>query len=723
MKERKLLLIFVGLILAVPVVYGQSSLCDLPSDAPKPESCGSGLDYNVLDSEVRDETVDQDIFVPRVEVDTNAEEVYLEIGSRENRLFNDGNHEDYSSTDDWYGNSLDISDSVGERQLRLRLEKGTESETVDLQTTEFKRTPPEPEVTAEFNDAGLLLEIDTSYPLETVVDLNVTVSNGGNTRKEEKLSLSCDENCVRQVSFTPQGGDEAEVKAQQIYNGLKGDKSTEKFQFAGEPSITTVNYSRGLESDLDEKVAVDSYWMPGTVGISAVNFKEEDIQEFNYTYNNQEIGEWDQDSGLSFNLYQELDSYAGNNIFMGPYNFSGSEIPGGLGSEAEIRLNVKLDSGETISKDLADVEAVEDNQAPVISDEPTVWHINSSSVDIYLDLKDNLQNHVDCEAYTSDGDKFIGDCSTNLRSPGGEGFGDLETDMPQNVGNIINIDVELSDGSGNSKTRTIGPFLIDGEGALKAVEKNGDPTEKMNLVVVGHQMSPSETENALEERIDWFFTQGDLDVHSDYRDFFNWYMLDTDRDVCGEVSGYDSGDTEECDILDSSSESIEQSEEIQGGRTAYIIMSSDSFRSYAGWSETYIADQYVGGDDNVFAHELGHLLWGFDDEYGYDNEIRKSSPTLFFRSSDGASLNAEKYSNTFIQEENCESNMTAYYPELSSSDCWYQDDASGGKGYIVRNNEKGKSLMYHNEPVYYQNHEKRIKYLIENSPLYQGVIN
>ena len=723
MRNRKGFLMALGLVLAVPFVYGQSGLCDLPSDAPKPESCDSGLDYDVLDSEIREETVDQDIFIPRLRVDTNAEEVYLEIGSREEQLFNDGNHEDYSSTDNWYGNSLDISDTIGEKQVRLRMEKGSESETVDLQTTEFKRTPPEPEVTGEFNDAGLLLEIDTSYPLETVVDLNVTVSNGGNTRKEEKLSLNCDGNCVRQVSFSPQGGDEAEVQAQQIYNSLKGDKSTEKFQFAGEPSISTVNYSRDVENNLDEKVAVDSYWIPGTVGISAVNFKEEDIQEINYTYNNQEIGDWNEDSGLSIDLYQELDSYAGNNIFLGSYNFSGSEIPGGTGSEAEIRLNVKLESGETISKDLADVEAAEDNEAPSLPDEPTVWHINSSSVDMSLEVEDNLQNHVNCEAYTSDEDKFIGDCSTGLTSPNGESYGDLETDMPQNIGNIINIDLELSDGSGNSRTKTVGPFLIDPENTLKPVEKNGDPTEKINLIAIGHEMSATETENALEERIDWYFTQGDLDVHNRYRDFFNWYNLDTDKDVCGEVSGFNDENMDECNILDSSSETIEQSEEIKGGRTAYIIMSSEGFRSYASWSETYIADQYVGGDDNVFAHELGHILWGFDDEYGYDNEIREAGQTLFFRSSDGSGLDAEKYSNTFMQEESCKSNMTAYYPELSSSDCWYQDDASGGKGFIVKNNEKGKSLMYHNDPVYYQNHEKRIKYLVENSPIYQGVIN
>jgi len=298
--------------------------------------------------------------------------------------------------------------------------------------------------------------------------------------------------------------------------------------------------------------------------------------------------------------------------------------------------------------------------------------------------------------------------------------------MPENIDDVINIDIELDDGSGNTHTETLGPYLVKSQ-SLKPVEKNGDPREKMNILIIGNEMSTSETEDALEERLNWYFNQGDMEIHKKYRDFFNWYILDTEKRICSkDIGGLDSDD--DCPAMEESGDLLSQSDEIKGGHLSYIVMSSQDFRSYAGYSSSLrgrsvIADQQPWGDDNVFAHELGHLIWGFDDEYGFDNTITGAGRTygFFTHSDETENFNIEKYSNTFPQEQNCKSNMSTYYPRLDQSDCWYQDAEE--PGWIVRTASKGESLMSGDPPIYYQTHKKRIKYLIENNPIYEGVIN
>jgi len=241
--DKKLALLLTGLILSIYSVSAQTSLCDLPPDTPKPESCNTGLNYNILESEITDKTTDQDIFIPRVKIDTNAENVYIEIGSKTKQLYNDGNHEDYAATDQWYGNSIDISNTIGEKNIILKLEKGTETETKHLQTTKFKRTPPEPDIDAEFNDQGLLIQItDTNYPEETSIEIETSVTNEGNTKIDKKFSINCKSDCTRQVSFNPESGDKAEIDARQTYKGLTGDKETKTLTYAGEPSIEAIKY-------------------------------------------------------------------------------------------------------------------------------------------------------------------------------------------------------------------------------------------------------------------------------------------------------------------------------------------------------------------------------------------------------------------------------------------------------------------------------------------------
>jgi hypothetical protein len=708
MRKIALLMVFAA-FLSSAVASNPQKLCDLPADVPKPQECVQGLQYDILEQEIPGEVVDKDVFTPRVKLDTNAEKSFLLIGEEEHRLYDDGDHGDRGAGDGWYGNMISTGEP-GTHDIRLKFKKGDQQKTTELESTEFLRTPPRPSVNVVFEGGNPVIEIETDFSKGTRVEGTIKIKSDEAVEAEKQLSLTCQNSCKRKIDSSLTEGDEVVVEASQSYRELESKETETSTEFTTDKSLSA-DYP--YSSEQRAKLSQSSYW-EYEIGISKNNFKLEDIQEVYLTSGGEKVGtvsdsEITEDDMLP-SIIDTIFDLERPVYLRWSAKVEGSELPEG---SSQIVFNAKLDSGEILKDELANLEVFEDTEPPTFED------ISYSGNAVKFNIEENLARSVDYTVRDRSGNVLKqGTVKGRLREGKHTGKVNLEGLNP-----VTTVSVEASDPSGNSNSREY-QVISQPDEAVEAVEENGNPRNKINLLVYGYRMDKEETVDKLERNLEVFFNEEDLSHIGKYRDYFNWYVVDTDKELCSTITGMDI-EGKDCPTgREHMDRIISDSSVINNSRTGKVILDPRTYRngewirSYASGGFTLVSEQDSEDSSDSgadpFTHELGHLIWGFDDEYG--NKPAEESvmdDSYFFPKGMGDGFQVTKYPNTWKQRNNCVSNMTTYYAGLTSANCVPQ-----GEGFRVGGD--GASLMKESSnPRLYQNHERRITHLMEG-PVYRG---
>jgi hypothetical protein len=266
------------------------------------------------------------------------------------------------------------------------------------------------------------------------------------------------------------------------------------------------------------------------------------------------------------------------------------------------------------------------------------------------------------------------------------------------------------------------------------LEKNGDPEEKINIIMHGHNMSPtkkravtvSELKEVSETHISDFFDKGDLDYMQDYREYFNWYYINESRSLCKEVSTSSNPDDidPECDRLINR---IGATDKMKDSNWAVVVITPNKWTGSALEFSAHIRydpNERYEFRSETFIEEVMHIVFGFSDEYT-DRYIPTHTTTFFPEEMSSENFNPLKYPNTFPTEQACESNITHYYPETSTERC-KSADGKEKNWRIVKlgdnnphdNDNISESFIGGDRMLLFPTHRKRIDYLLTQSPKY-----
>jgi hypothetical protein len=664
------------------------------------------LRFNVESVKLPETATDRKIISPRAKIQTNAQKVLFYVGEQEARLFDDGNHADSAQGDKLYSNTLNVGGILGEKEAGLRFEKGDQEASRSLGDIEFLRTPPKPGLDVTVNDDNIT--IDTSrngFPDTTNVTIEIFDSDSEANAPIDTIQLECSasSDCKTRLDNSYSAGSKLLVNATQTYRGLTSKPTTDSVTITDDRSIESASVSKNeYGSGVDIEFRRGQSWYGGKLRIAPVGFSAEEVSSAFVTVD----GERQQELTVSQRFFRYI--YFREDVVVP------SEL---IGNEGTVTLSVELElsDGTVLSEKIVQAPVVEDETPPtdVSISARSLPNDPSNNVRVEVSGREDLSDSVQFQLTTRGEVVWSGEASTQDRNL----F--VKRKKLSLSGPSQELSLSVTDSAGNTATDTTSALVKPGE-LLQPVEVNGNPRSKINLVVYGQGMSTSETREALNQNLEFFFNERDLSVHGNFRDYFNWYIVDSEKDLCQQFDPGSSSLGDDCPTMtDNPGFKFGQTDTIKRGRTAMILLSKERFRAYMFDDYTLIDSQDpsspVGVDTNVFAHELGHLIWGFDDEYGQDNTIRGAFPTEFFRQADNTdTYDVEKYSNTFESVQKCESKMQQVYDSLDPSDCEEQKN-----GAIVLG-DKGRSLMYFNQPVYYQTHVKRINYLVENSPVLEA---
>lgn len=308
---------------------------------------------------------------------------------------------------------------------------------------------------------------------------------------------------------------------------------------------------------------------------------------------------------------------------------------------------------------------------------------------------------------------------------------------------IMDVKVWAEDGQGNTRTTSIETVRFSDK-IIKQFRVTGDPRHKINMLVYGHDLTTAETTQALRKHLQFFYNRHNLSFVGRYGGYFNWYYVDVNRNLCDQLLGFDEPRNAQSLWEDSCPKGREQmrswigsSSKIKNGQTGLVILSPRDKRSYAfsgpgtGWSVVFNKTGSRGDDwvpykpRATFAHEMGHLVWGFDDEYGGDNHIREVWPTLFYNEDAGATV-FRNISNTWRKEGDCTGNLSGHSQPLDRNDC-YKETRADTPGWVIQEANSGIlpgiSLWRNStqkEPRLFEVHRRRIQKLMEeNTHLYR----
>lgn len=661
------------------------------------------LSYDILNDPVSGTITDQDAFMAEVEVDTNAETIIWELAGEDYELTHDG-----STT---YNTLIDITGLTGTYDVTLRFEKdGEVEENAPYKTMTFADTPPRPDLNLDITDENTGVEaiVQTNYDQSTEVTLEIEIEDvDDNVRyTDTKTITGCDDSCSTTVDQDVTADETITVDASQSLYGLTSDSTTRTVTVDAVPQI----HDTGFVGPTDSEVATTGEWRADAIAIMATAFAFEDIEN---AWIEDEEGSTVGDTIVFGNKLPayiidygiiEIDDSVGNPIA----GFNATLQPSEIDNNEDLTFKVELSSGETISHDLTTIEKVFNPPEPSVSSIGLSGTV-SNQVTVRIQFNDQYHDTVRYELRDSNGD---------VRASG--------TDAPANDNNNVevtldslptdngmsNIEVWAENPAGETTTQTK-DALIDPDDLLKPFEINGDPQEKINIILYGHRYNMQELETSVAPTaVDFFFEDGDLaSTHGSYRDHFNWYLIDSDEELCP----YDIDDADGCDFLSDNIGIFESGSTIKGGNAGIAILSDQYFRSWA-WSSTGFSMTSFG-DGSTFAHELGHQVWGFDDEYNGDNGQYWGRSIHLFPEHDA--YNKDSYPNTWPTESECQDAVNANYSTVSPSDC---DKIVGNEPIWRIRQGDGPSLMEaSSSPAeYYPTHETRVTYLMDNNPYYNG---
>ena len=671
----------------------------------------SSVTLDVIESDFKSELIDEVNYEPSFRLETDAEQVELILEGEAYELFDDGIHPDRSSSDGWYRAEVPASEKIGEIDQEIKAVKDGKAKTVTIESVEFKKTPPNPDLSMNLGEGAIGVSVNTNSERNTAVQVNLTVEGSeSGVVYEKSAEQSCTEECSFNFDSVSLGeGYRVDANVSQRAQGLKSTASASKV------------FGNGVETELVES--------------TTKGFRELYNEDYSHLVEDVEpaevdiaIGGYQVVSGyVSFrNLDEEnveriyLENSAGENLEdFTDYRFVGDQLIR-LGS-AEVQASdlehhgyldivVETETGEVLRNRHADVDVVGDY------DSPRIKYVNArkeeDSAEVIVNVDDNLSPEADYSITRSDGTVVE------------EGVWDLESgvdsfNVEANGDDVTELDISVQDMSDNLDSKTYS-IVWDYEHTVDEYRVSGEPENKINLLVYGNRMSSHETKRKLDRNINKFYNDEGYSFIGEYRNYFNWYVVDTNKKLCDEITGHDSEGSDCENGIDEMEEIISKSDKIRNSRTGIIILDPRRENSEGEWIRSYASRDYtiVSEQDESstpFTHELGHLVWGFNDEYGSnpgDNSVKRDS--YFFPDGMEEGFNTEKYPNIWRKRENCVSNVTKYYASLDASDCETQ-----GGGYVI----KEDSFMQESDSTtLYENHEKRIRHLMENSSIYKGEV-
>lgn len=686
----------------------------VPGEAP--------LDYTVVEDLSPDTVTDRDVFTAQVRLETNAEEVAWRMDGTETRLYDDGSHDDGGAGDGVYGNIIDAAGLLGDEQVTLIFRKDGETATEEFKTVTFRRTPASPVLDTTFNASGVYIDVTTGFPAATEVDAAARVTNGGTERLSRAASTTCDGSCTVALSLPSEDGDTAHITVNQTYEGLASDDATTEAVYSSAYRLNETEYVSATETN---RMAEGSLLILDLIGISHAGFAAGDIADVYLTRpDGTRIGTV-RDTGSDLGYIFAPDFI--EDLVLTPERMArwNATIPasGIPGDSAEVTFNVELSDGTTLSHPLGTFEVVEDTTAPEVTGHTVQGYPSDGEMDLRLELQEDYQSRVDCTVRNAESGAEMGDCSVTSSTPAvdtattttltvatSDTFGDLE--------------VEVADGAGNARVETVENVLLSPDTLIDGVETHGNPRNKVAVVVYGHLMDTAETRSKLDRNIDYLFGEGDFSSISEYRDMFNWYVVDTERELCGTVEG--SGGTNCPDGRDTISTAIEYADVLKGSRAATVILdprtsdaSGEWIRSFAALTSGYTIISEQDADADPFSHEMMHMIWAFNDEYASNpaDQYIWDHTHLFPDSMASDTFRMRKYPNVWHSQANCEANVTAYYAaQLDLNDCYEQRP----EGYIIQKSFTDTSIMKESDEYrIYPNHKRKIEYWMENNPTYE----
>lgn len=695
---------------------------------------GGSTELELVSHNVPDSVADVDIHTFLATIEPAADAVRIVVGGDAYQLYDDGNHNDGGSEDNQYGNTIDVGDLSGTEEVRIVAEKGGSTDTLLSTFVTFEETPPAPDVTARFGDGGGELQVDVTYDYGTVPTMALDLAIEESVQTSRTINCPSASDCSTTINLDNldhelETGDRALVEVQMNVNGQESERAQDAATYATEPMLTEALY----ESPSGNRVLGDTGWT-ADIGVAKGGFMQDDIADIYMHTRDGRIGEVTATAELGDVV---LFGGSGGDI-LAPWS---AEIPDDeVVTDEPIQLTVELTDGTTLTADLVTLERVTDNEAPELAFFEPVGYTDDGAKRVSIRVKDNYSQQVSCTATIVETGTEVADCSLELAEPfddgkleGGTAFafmppGDLATGTMR---------FELTDAAGNTQevTREV---VLNPEEMLEPVETHGDPSTKINMIVHGHDMTPDETAQTVQRNLDVMFGQNidhelgdgtyDWGNLASYRSYFNWYVVQ-EEDLCEQVDGSD-GDALDCPDGISELKSLREAPPINDNRAGVLIMvSADEtedgqwIRSYATYDYSIISEQ--GDDADPFTHELGHLIWSFNDEYGDNPATRRPMRDSYFfpDSMNSGGFNVYQYPNIWNERENCVSNVSAYYSSLSEGNCYQQvsgNDDAPSDGYIIQKNEhEGYSLMKSSSNYrFYPNHDARVENLMENNPVY-----
>lgn len=766
----------------------------------------SGLQLQLGQHNIPSQVTGQDILDARIALDTNADTLFLRVGSTDHQIFDDGSHVDKMSGDGTYGTSIDISGLSGEKTVSVVAKNGGKSMTKTVKTVAFRRQLPAPSIDYQQKGSSLMVDVATDYQLQDGGS-DVTFKTSLKVKRPEAgvkqasadslpksvvaqeewtsspVACSAGKECSASKIFSPgiKNDDTVIITATAKRKGVNSPEARKEISISDVPTITDVAY----QSYTGNKMATNAdSWRAQRIAFTKSGFSASDIQSVYLTAGGQKIAD-------TTDTAPHPDAFFNGNTDGAECKKSSSseDISGCLSGDilagwaatvpakhistdgTDIKLTVALTGGRTVTAPIGTVTAVDDTTPPelVRSD------IKHETGDIILEVtfEDNLQAPTDVTCTET----FTG---ADFNCGGGGAIYGLSSTQSKDITSVIQGTgvaepaFQLSDGRGNTATVAGTPQILDPDSVLQPVEVNGDSTNKINLVVHAHNIPLQRAKELLATSMNNFFTEGDLSFIGQYRDMFNWFIIDTETKLCTS-GGYESGGlsgTGKAPKCSFTSTVFEQSDALKGAKAGIIIMSGDEFRSFVVWKKARIsyheASPIVGSKKfiarwgmkqlekavpgirskwkkfksnppipgtgslpladvdatgSAFSHELGHLIWQFNDEYTHNpGEDAPMETSYFFHEGmeDKPQFEVPRYPNTWRHKQRknggCAANVTAYYQDtLSPSDCLKQRG-----GFLIQRPLKGPSLMkLSSSYVLYPPHRKRISYLMEKNPVYE----
>lgn len=667
------------------------------------------LEYEFIEDHSPTEIVDQDAFEAEVDVETNAQELYWKMDGREHQLSEVGENS--------YNTIIDVEDLLGEYEAQLVLKRNDQSDTEELDDRKIKRTPEAPiqNINIKEDYSGVDLEIETDYNKPTRIVMGLEIENDGEARYEDTRTIeSCDSECTESFAEDIQEGDKITAITYQEYEDLTSETRESSKTATDVPSLEFVAH----DSPTDNELATTGSWRSLPIGVAKEGFEFEEVQEARFIDSGRsnvgdiEINELVYDAadhGIWDDMEEELEDH-GEPLIAFNGSFEADEVSEG----EDITLELELGTGETVETEIFNVEKVEDVPNPEISrfdfsgvPDEEGYEVSFSAQDSYhmgLDYTISIDGNEEASGHT--GQSFGSGHSDSV-------IIEVEDEPFPEIGAMVQNDAGDSVNSNDI-------FMADVDNALKSYETHGDPQNKINNVVHGDEMTVSRLEDeVMPDMLETTFEEDDLQYHNQYREYFNWYIINTEKDICGHMP-----DSRDCPLLDDNLDVIESSDTLQGGRTARHVVSDTDFRAraYRGSSRQYTSIPGAAGSDaaGTFAHEVGHSHFGWDDEYGGGNTLRQVREThIFPETVDGQDMETDKYPNTWGSFDECADDVNEKFEGLSESHC-DSIDADEETIWRIRAGDGASLMEASSEPyVYYQNHEMRISHLIEDHPIYE----